>query len=92
MKRFKIGARYQDPSTGTWTQPDPAEYSLIDPQSVERYVFVGDDPISLVDATGLQPTCGEVGLGFDIAGAITEQPEIELTGLGFDVLSAFGVC
>jgi RHS repeat-associated protein len=47
-----FGARYYEPSTGRWTQPDP----LLQPSDLvqaNRYAFVGNDPINGSDPTGL---------------------------------------
>jgi RHS repeat-associated protein len=48
-----LGARYYNPATGTWTQPDPDAQSLAtDPTQADAYTFAGDDPINDVDASG----------------------------------------
>ncbi len=41
----KFGARYYDPATGRWTQPDPSGQEL-------GYAYVGDDPINFLDFAG----------------------------------------
>jgi RHS repeat-associated protein len=48
--------RYQSAWT-RFSQPDPYEgsYDLTDPQSFNRYAYVQDDPVNLVDPTGLDP-------------------------------------
>ena len=42
---YHYGARYYDPSTGRWTQPDPAS-------GTTAFAFAGDDPINNVDPSG----------------------------------------
>lgn len=47
---------------GRWNrfaQPDPADgsYDYADPQSFNRYAYVGNDPVNFVDPTGLYEAC-----------------------------------
>jgi RHS repeat-associated protein len=45
---------------GRWASPDPAGLAAVDPsnpQSWNRYAYVGNDPLDLVDPTGLYPVC-----------------------------------
>ncbi|HJT64840.1 MAG TPA: S8 family serine peptidase [Pyrinomonadaceae bacterium] len=44
-------------------QPDPSttSYSLADPQSFNRYTYVQNDPVNLVDPSGLDPLGGVLG-------------------------------
>ncbi len=53
---YKIGERYYDPNTGTWTQPDPLNHSK-DPTQYDPYTYVSDNPVNSVDPTGLAPSC-----------------------------------
>jgi len=48
----KFGTRYYNPALGRWTQQDPAASSLGNPDSLNRYVYVGDDPVNQVDPSG----------------------------------------
>ena len=41
---YHYGARYYDPTTGRWTQPDPAESA--------SYSFASDDPVNVTDPSG----------------------------------------
>jgi RHS repeat-associated protein len=45
-------------------QPDPFEgsYDLTNPQSFNRYAYTQNDPVNLVDPTGLFTNCGQNGL------------------------------
>jgi RHS repeat-associated protein len=43
--QYHYGERYYDPTTGRWTQPDPASAST-------EYGFVGGDPINATDEDG----------------------------------------
>jgi RHS repeat-associated protein len=48
IEAFHFGARMYDPETGVWLGADPAE------QYWNRYSYVGGNPISLIDLTGMQ--------------------------------------
>ncbi len=52
--------RQYDPSQGRWMSVDPLPGTEDNPQSQNRYVYVLDDPINLIDLFGLDATC-EVG-------------------------------
>jgi RHS repeat-associated protein len=50
--------RKYDPSAGRWLSPDPAGWSAVDqttPQSLNRYAYVENQPMSFTDPTGLTP-------------------------------------
>lgn len=49
---YLFGVRYYDPSLGRWTQQDPVGGSLGDLNSGNRYTYVEDDPVNLVDPSG----------------------------------------
>jgi RHS repeat-associated protein len=48
----KFGTRYYDPALGRWTQQDPIAGTIGDPGRVNRYTYVGDDPVTRTDPTG----------------------------------------
>jgi RHS repeat-associated protein len=45
--------------TGRFSQPDPysGSYDFSDPQSLNRYAYVGNDPVNRRDPSGLAATC-----------------------------------
>jgi hypothetical protein len=47
--------RKYESRSGRWTSPDPysGSISIANPQSFNRYAHVGNDPVNLVDPTGL---------------------------------------
>ncbi|MGA7858010.1 MAG: RHS repeat-associated core domain-containing protein [Terracidiphilus sp.] len=50
--------RKHDPSAGRWLSPDPYGWNAVDqtnPQTLNRYAYVMNSPLSLVDALGLCP-------------------------------------
>lgn len=49
---IKFGTRYYDPSIGRWTQQDPVAGSIMNPGTLNRYVYVACDPINGTDPTG----------------------------------------
>lgn len=63
--------KYENKS-GRWTSPDPYKGSMIvgDAQSFNRYVYVRNDPINLVDPGGLIHSCDwpDCGYGPDLWG------------------------
>jgi len=50
---YKYGTRYYNPGFGRWSQQDPVRGHLDDPTSLNRYLYAGDDPVNLVDPSGL---------------------------------------
>jgi RHS repeat-associated protein len=63
----RFGARDYDPETGRWTSKDP---QLFEGQDTNLYAYVYNDPLTLVDPTGLQgavlnlvPSGGRGGAG-----------------------------
>jgi RHS repeat-associated protein len=55
-----FGARYDASSMGRFMSPDPlmASAHVGDPQSWNRYSYVLNNPLGLVDPTGMDPGCG----------------------------------
>jgi RHS repeat-associated protein len=53
------GARYYDVSLGRFTQPDTIVPSPLNPQSLNRFSYVRNNPVNLVDPTGHdeEPPC-----------------------------------
>ena len=49
---YQFGVRYYDPTLGRWTQQDPVGGSLGNLNSGNRYTYVEDDPVNLVDPSG----------------------------------------
>lgn len=66
----KMGARYYNPHTGTFTQQDAITH-LGDPGNANPYSYAGDDPINQIDPTGMWSWSGfgKATLGGGVAGA-----------------------
>jgi RHS repeat-associated protein len=75
----KYGTRYADPTLGRWTQRDPVAGAIGDPSSVNRYLYVGDQPTNLVDPTGRLSACS-VELG--ISGLLFSSGGFALEAIG----------
>ena len=51
-KLLYYGARYYDKDIGRFTTPDPLFGSITDPQTLNRYVYVKNNPLKYIDPTG----------------------------------------
>lgn len=47
--------RKYDSFAGRWTSPDPLSGNVANPQSFNLYTYAGNDPVNLIDASGLRP-------------------------------------
>lgn len=59
--------RRYDGTAGRWLSPDPAGWAVVDqddPQSMNRYAYVENDPMTFTDAFGLDQNCQMYG-GYD---------------------------
>ena len=75
-------ARFYDPMLGRFLSIDPVGFSPEKPYMFNRYSYVGNDPINLVDPFGMYGSCAE----FRDAGNTQQScAEIEgITGVPFD--------
>ncbi len=53
-----FGARYDSSQYGRFMSPDPLGGSLVDPQTLNKYSYVRNNPLTLTDPTGLY-TCAD---------------------------------
>ena len=64
--------RRLSPSQGRWVSPDPSGMAAVDPtnpQSMNRYAYVANNPLSYIDPTGLNlVSCFLFGIGCDDGG------------------------
>ena len=47
-----VGARYYDPEVGRFTSADPEFGDIYLPQTLNRYVYVNNNPVNLLDPSG----------------------------------------
>ena len=52
VRLIHMNGRLQDPELGTMLAPDPMLGSLLNPQSLNRYAYVANNPGSLIDPSG----------------------------------------
>lgn len=60
-------ARYYDSDTGRFLSKDPLRGELVDPGTLNRYVYVLGNPVMGVDPRGLEGEYDEITIGFGIA-------------------------
>ncbi len=77
---YPTPARNYASNPGRWTTPDPLGGDLTNPQSLNRYTYARDNPLSLTDATGLDfymscarteknaSSCQQETVGYDKSG------------------------
>jgi RHS repeat-associated protein len=63
-----MGARYQDPVLGRFTQPDTLVPDPGDPQSWNRYSYVRNNPVNRIDPTGNADWDAGAYLGGEVVG------------------------
>jgi RHS repeat-associated protein len=99
---LKFGARYDDPKLGVWTQRDPVAASISAPGAVNRYPYVGDNPISASDPSGrdwISDALDYTATGLSVVGDaldVTVGPEVggwfDAASVGFSFASAGYTC
>jgi RHS repeat-associated protein len=70
---YDYGARWYDPELGRFLQPDTIVPDPFSPQMLNRYAYVVNDPVNLIDPTGSFPSLGGIigGIGGAIGSAIS---------------------
>jgi RHS repeat-associated protein len=70
---YETWFRKYDPAAGRWLSPDPLGWGAVDiayPQSLDRYAYVSNRPLELLDPYGLEQRCNAV-VGVSSDGGIT---------------------
>ncbi len=79
---YDYGARWYDPEMGRFLQPDSIVPEPFNPQSLNRYSYVMNDPVNRIDPTGQ--------LSFSFTGATAYSGTIFGTHFGSDVFIGSG--
>ncbi len=59
---YYLRARYMDPTQGRFLSEDPMDPTLKDPLTLHRYLYARDNPVSLVDPSGLDFTLADLSV------------------------------
>ncbi len=57
--------RKYESRAGRWTSPDPMRGSIGDPQSFDAYTYSANDPVNLIDPSGLMWSFPDASYGWD---------------------------
>src|SRR5207249_7872075 len=78
---YDMAFREYHPTEGRWLTPDPgglAAVNLANPQSLNRYAYVTNNPTAFTDPLGLQGPCPsqaqQAGICSDTGGVVTWYP------------------
>ncbi|MET7611444.1 RHS repeat-associated core domain-containing protein [Streptomyces seoulensis] len=88
---YKMGARYNAPTLGRFTQPDPSG------QEFNPYLYAASDPVNNIDPTGLSNSSleyvnfalGAIGAAAGIVGLVAASPVV--VGVAAGVGAAIGI-
>ena len=84
------GARYYDPLLARFVSRDPWEGDLKDPQSLNKYSYVQNNPIRFIDPTGMYiEESGEVEEGDTLSGVTNTLNKIYGTSYTYDDIAKF---
>jgi RHS repeat-associated protein len=79
-------ARYYDPWLGRFISPDTLGRSYVDPQTLNRYSYVRNNPIIRADSTGHCDWCIELAIGaLDLGHRLVTAPSRLVEGLSTGV-------
>jgi RHS repeat-associated protein len=88
-----FGARYDSSSLGRFMSPDPLAGHTEDPQTLNRYVYVRNNPLNLTDPTGLDfyLSCQKASdrCGKDAAGNLVQGTTTMTTDANGNTTSTF---
>jgi len=66
IKLYHMGARMYDPELGRFISPDSIVPDFSNPQSLNRYSYVYNDPLKYTDPSGHNPLLATAALGFAV--------------------------
>ncbi len=65
-----FGARYYNSTSMRWTSADSVTAHIYDPQSLNKYTYVRNDPVNLVDPDGYSPCGSSWHARYDLSGTL----------------------
>ena len=68
---YDYRARFYDPVLGRFIQPDPIVPEPGNPQALNRYAYVYNNPLHYTDPSGHCPWCGVIGFGALIGAGVS---------------------
>ncbi len=93
--QYYYGARFFNPCYGMFIQPDLQIQNTLDPQNLNRYAYVRNNPYKLIDPTGKNYRVyadknavydlGHIAIGVDNPYSSKQQIIFENTGLAHDI-------
>jgi RHS repeat-associated protein len=81
-----LRARYYEPTLGLFSSRDRWPGTPLQPQTLNRFAYVGGNPTTLTDPSGY---CANQGLAFGPKGGLADYASLSATG-NFPVLGIFG--
>lgn len=60
---YNYGARFYDPEVGRFITPDSIAPDYKNPQSLNRYAYVQNNPLKYIDPTGHVTICVDTCIG-----------------------------
>jgi RHS repeat-associated protein len=85
---YYLRARYYNPATGRFLAMDPYQGSFLDPATLHKYVYAGNNPVNDVDPTGRSALLEGVYLDLNPGLTTVEVPRGLGTGL---IYGCYGV-
>jgi RHS repeat-associated protein len=78
---FILPARYYDATNGRFISPDTVVQSPDDPQSLNRYAYVRNNPLNLIDPSGQSWLSHSIGVHWDVNRVIYHNLGINQAGI-----------
>ena len=90
LGRYYLRARYYDAGRGRFATLDPADGSLANPISLNKYLYGNADPVTFIDPTGNMSAVGYGIAALGVAGTLVGMAYIVSTPSGIRTLPGSG--